>query len=98
MILSIPICANVADSCHWRGEKLGQYSVRSAYRMLQMGKNTNQTSYNSDFLRKLWNLKVPPKVKNLLWRASTDCLPAKVQLRTKRVDVNVTCSICYEEP
>ncbi|KAM6569155.1 hypothetical protein CsatB_017140 [Cannabis sativa] len=53
---------------------------------------------NSGFWRKFWYLKLPPKVKNLLWRALTDCLPTLVSLQTKRVHVYSVCSLCNFEP
>lgn len=48
--------------------------------------------------RKLWNLKVPPKVKNFIWRALTGCLPTKDQLLARRVAVNITCPVCNIDP
>ncbi|KAM6549048.1 hypothetical protein CsatB_020724 [Cannabis sativa] len=53
---------------------------------------------NSGFWRKFWYLKLPPKVKNLLWRALTNCLPTLVSLQTKRVHVYSICSLCNFEP
>lgn len=70
--------------------------MKNAYTLIQTNKEVNHLSDNSDFWRKLWNLKVPAKVKNLLWRAVTGCLPCKVQLRTKNVAVNDTCPMCNE--
>lgn len=77
-ILSIPLDKNVDDSWYWRHEKLGFYSVKSAYLQLQDHRGNNSTASNSGFWRKLWNLKIPPKIKNFLWRASSNCLPEKV--------------------
>ncbi|WOG96664.1 hypothetical protein DCAR_0416000 [Daucus carota subsp. sativus] len=79
LILSIPLDTRVQDSWYWRQEKLGCYS------------STQQTQPNSGFWRKLWNPKIPPKVKNFLWRASTNCLPTKDLLRSKRVQVINLC-------
>lgn len=50
------------------------------------------------WLRKLWNLKIPPKVKNFLWHATTNCLPSKSLLRMKRVPVNDMCPSCNSLP
>lgn len=46
----------------------------------------------------MWNLKIPPKIKNLMWRAATGCLPTKVQLRSKHVNVCHLCPMCNSEP
>ncbi|KAM6562357.1 hypothetical protein CsatB_022355 [Cannabis sativa] len=53
---------------------------------------------NSDFWRQLWQLKVPPKVKNFLWRAVTGTLPTCVKLVIKHVDISVTCPVCNLQP
>lgn len=83
LILSIPLQPTASDSWYWRKEKKGQYLVKSAYYLLQDLKGVYQTNVNSGFWRKLWNLKIPPKVKNFLWRAVQNCLPIKDLLRTK---------------
>lgn len=98
IILTIPLDSNVQDSWYWRQEKLGSYSVKSAYLFLQELNNSQQTMSNSGFWRKLWNLKIPPKVKSFLWRASTNCLPTKDLLRSKRVHVTHICPTCNEFP
>ncbi|XP_060969533.1 uncharacterized protein LOC133036804 [Cannabis sativa] len=49
---------------------------------------------NSSFWRKFWYLKIPPKVKNFLWRALSNCVPTLVSLQSKRVHVYSICSLC----
>lgn len=53
---------------------------------------------NSGFWKKLWNLKIPNKVKNFLWRALSNCLPSKNLLLTKRGQVNALCAMCNDSP
>ncbi|KAL8121558.1 hypothetical protein AgCh_018338 [Apium graveolens] len=72
------------DSWYWCKERMGNYTVKSAYLLLQEIKGGYQVSNNSGFWRKLWNLKIPSKVKHFLWRAITGCLPTKDQLRVKK--------------
>lgn len=48
--------------------------------------------------RKLWNLKIPPKIKNFLWHASAYCLTTKDLLRIRRVQVDPYCPTCNECP
>lgn len=48
----------------------------------------------SEFWKKLWKLQVPPKVKDVLWCAATNCLPTKTQLRSRHVNVNAVCPAC----
>lgn len=63
LIFSIPLNNAAEDSWYWRREKLGNYSLKSAYLLLQELKNGQNTTPNSGFWRKLWNLKIPNKVK-----------------------------------
>lgn len=96
IILSIPTHTTVEDSWYWRKKKMGNYPVKSAYLLLQENKNDYGTAPNSGFWRKLWNLKIPPKVKNFLLRASANCLPTKDLLRIRRIPVNDVCPTCNE--
>uniref|UniRef100_A0A803QFT1 Reverse transcriptase domain-containing protein n=1 Tax=Cannabis sativa TaxID=3483 RepID=A0A803QFT1_CANSA len=97
LIVTIPLHIEDADAWYWRNEKLGHYSVKSAYKVLQDIQGHTGTTANSGFWRKLWNLKVPPKVKNFLWQASTNCLPTKTQLKIKHVPIDDKCPFCLAD-
>jgi len=63
------------DPLIWKAEKHGYYSVHSAYRLC-----VNKLIDVSHLRRRgnwsgIWRLKVPPKVKNLVWRMCRGCLP-----------------------
>ncbi|XP_060959369.1 uncharacterized protein LOC115700225 [Cannabis sativa] len=49
---------------------------------------------NSVFWNTLWKLCAPPKVKDLLWRAATNCLPTKSRLRSIYVPIDTICTVC----
>lgn len=98
MILSIPVNTEENDTWYWRREKMGSYSVKSAYSLLLESKTHNHTGDNSGFWRCLWNLKIPSKVKNFLWRACSNCLPTKDFLRARKIPVNELCPSCNEAP
>lgn len=40
---------------------------------------------------------MPSKVKDLLWRAASNCLPTKTQLRSRHVNVEANCLWCQYE-
>lgn len=42
----------------------------------------------------LWKLKVPPRVKDLVWRAVIECLPTKVNLFAKHIVHDKICVRC----
>ena len=42
----------------------------------------------------IWNLKVPPKVKNLIWCMCRGCLPTRARLLDKGVTCPTNCASC----
>lgn len=66
--------------------------------LLKEGNNSWNLNANSGFWRKFWNLKIPKKVKIFMWRALSDCLPTKDQLRLRKVNVDPMCPVCNSEP
>lgn len=94
LILAIPMNISENDSWYWKFEKFGDYSVKSAYRRIRELKENNRNEDNSGFWKQLWNLKIPPKIKHFMWRALSENLPTKVNLRSKRVEIDVWCPAC----
>lgn len=94
MIFTISFQRMDNDSWFWRKDKLGHYTVKSAYTVLRDGTISNNTSISSGFWNKLWNLNIPLKVKHFMWRAICECLPAKDRLLSRRVVVDNRCPVC----
>jgi hypothetical protein len=44
--------------------------------------------------RRLWNLKVPLKIRHFLWRARQNRLATRTRLQQKRVDAIDACIFC----
>lgn len=89
LIMAIPVNIAENDSWYWKYDKLGDYSVKSAYRHIRELKENNRSVDNSGFWKQLWNLKIPPKIKHFMWRALSENLPTKFNLRSKRVEIDV---------
>ena len=85
-ILNTPLFEQVQqDRLIWKAKKHGHYSVRSAYRLC-----VNELIDVSHLRRPgnwsgIWRLKVPPKVKNLVWCMCRGVLPTRVRLHDKGV-------------
>ncbi|XP_030477950.1 uncharacterized protein LOC115694989 [Cannabis sativa] len=95
LILSIPLnSSRIDDVWFWSFESSGNFSVKSMYRHSQQRKEDDLQLVGSDFWGKLWRLKVLPKVKDLLWRAASNCLPTKVQLRHRHVNIDSIFPVC----
>ncbi|XP_060959189.1 uncharacterized protein LOC133030460 [Cannabis sativa] len=87
LIKAIPLnITQTFDHLVWSKENSGTFSVKSAYAPLQKLKGNWFDDVGDVFWRKMWQLKLPSKMQNLVWRACNNCLPTVVQLRTKRVE------------
>jgi hypothetical protein len=63
----------------------GAYSVRSVYHFC-----VNQTAFAEHHQiacnwRIIWKAKIPPKVKNFIWRVGHNCIPTRVKLSRRGV-------------
>jgi len=67
------------------------YSVKSAYRLCMEDLVDTSHLHKPGFWSGIWKLKVPPKIKNLIWRMCRGCLPTRVRLQDK----GVQCSLHY---
>ncbi|KAM6569605.1 hypothetical protein CsatB_017590 [Cannabis sativa] len=97
LILSIQLSDRVErDSWYWRLENSGLYTIKSAYTILQNSAAVDpivQKGY-----KQLWKIDIPPKVQHFLWRATSGCLPTRVQLNTRHVNVDNMCPFCHQAP
>ena len=81
------------DKLFWPHSLKGTYSVRLGYRVL-MEEDLKESPSPSDLIptkriwKGIWNLRVPNRVKTLLWSVGSDSLPSKANLMKQRV-VNV---------
>ncbi|KAL8104689.1 hypothetical protein AgCh_028771 [Apium graveolens] len=94
LILSIQIKRSDNDSWFWSHDSMGQYTVKSAYDIIRRRAIGNQASNNSGLWNKIWNLKIPLKVKHFVRRAARDCLPTKERLIIRKVEVDSKCPVC----
>ena len=85
------------DLVYWLYEVHGEYSVRSAYKMLQRQKGNWREEYVDSVWRKVWRIKAPAKILNLVWRSLAFCLPTVTMLQQKGVRVESICPVCKME-
>ncbi|KAF4395739.1 hypothetical protein G4B88_013513 [Cannabis sativa] len=87
------------DHLVWSKELSRVYSVKSGYDLLQhtQGRWNGNDKELAIYWKHMWNLKIPLKVKNLMWRAGMNFLPTMVQLRSKHVNVSSLCPVCQIE-
>lgn len=81
----------------------GVYTVRSGY---QLARDMAESSSSSDGsncgfitgLRKLWQLRLPNKVKIHVWRLLFEVIPVRVNLIQRGVKIEVKCPSCHKWP
>ena len=71
LILNTPLHPLVyEDKFIWKAEKNGSYSVRSAYQICVTEIADNSHLHIPGKWSSIWKLKVPPKIRNFVWRVS----------------------------
>ncbi|XVF41404.1 hypothetical protein PTKIN_Ptkin01aG0277400 [Pterospermum kingtungense] len=94
-ILKIPLPRNASnDLVIWHYSKNGDYTIRSAYRLLMEHLLSDSHLHVPRDWSKLWGLQLPPKVKNFVWRAAREVLPNRDTLRNCGVDMPLACVFC----
>ncbi|KAH1106865.1 hypothetical protein J1N35_010633 [Gossypium stocksii] len=87
-----------ADILTWSREPSGEYSIRSAYKLLQISDPRAyalQTDYR-DFYRKLWLLDLPPKIKVTISKISWNYLPTRANMVYRKLVNSFACPRCSE--
>lgn len=97
LILLIPLNRREEDIWFWSKERSRNYSVKSAYHWLQSQKHNFNMGDNDRCWKRMWTLKVPLNVKHMVWRAAIGCLPIKIQLQSKQVNIDNFCPQCQVE-
>ena len=98
----IQVCEDGAeDTLIWPLTSDGDYSVRSAYRMLVSADSILQPSSSSSgnpglVWKKIWKMRVPNKIRHFIWRAAKDSLPTKQNLKARHIPIDEVCDGCGE--
>ncbi|MBA0700563.1 hypothetical protein Goari_022722, partial [Gossypium aridum] len=98
-ILSIPLSeVSHEDFQVWRAEASDEYTVRSAYKLLQ-GTEDNPRAYAlqddyKDFYKKLWLLDIPSKIKITMWKISWNFLATRANMVVKKLTNTIACPRC----
>lgn len=91
----------VEDCVAWHMEKMGVFTVRSAYKLAmnerRTGPQTSSSSANVDD-RSMWDLiwkaKLPEKIKIFAWRVAMNTLATKMNKCKRTIVTDNTCDIC----
>ncbi|KAL0004830.1 hypothetical protein SO802_012391 [Lithocarpus litseifolius] len=101
LIKKIPLSQEAAeDILFWPHSCDGRYNCKTGYRFLKEEEELNVESRvaANDYKhvwREIWSLKVPPKVKSLLWRACRNAMPTKNALFQRKIAPDHLCDRCH---
>ena len=90
-ISTIPLCrTNQPDILTWPYNPKGEYTVKSRYQFLQREFQNVQPGQSDvanlkPLWQAIWNIPLPNKVKNLVWRAAKNSLPSKANLVCRKI-------------
>lgn len=100
-IKRVPIDSlGTSDSRYWRYSKKGLYTVKSAYWKTHNCNHDNNndqagsTSCTPIPWSRIWNLKLPPKVKIFLWKTAQNAIAAEANLKAHHVSCQSRCVLC----
>lgn len=97
-ILDIPLNRRGCEDIRfWSGSKNGKYSVKSGYHVdTNCWSTPSNTSRHplSSWWKTLWNLRLPPKIRIFMWKASRDFIPTEVNLMSHHISIIGQCSLC----
>ncbi|CAJ2632963.1 unnamed protein product [Trifolium pratense] len=92
-----PLYASVRDDkLVWKLEQDGFYSVRSAYKQCVNDAGYQDRHGVAGQWNNIWHAKIPPKVKNLIWRIGRDVLPTRKKLNSRGVQCPMHCVVCND--
>lgn len=80
----------IEDSFIWSSNKNGIYTTKSGYRWL-ISQNANNENHSWSWI---WKLKIPEKIKFLVWLACHSSVPTLSLLNHRNISTSATCSRC----
>ncbi|XP_073153866.1 uncharacterized protein [Henckelia pumila] len=97
LILSIPLSRHArVDRWIWGDDKRGCYTVKSGYMYLLKLHNQIPPVVGINWSH-IWNLNVPGKIQNFIWRSLSNVLPTMKSLRHRRIEIPEWCPLCRHE-
>ncbi|KAL6534051.1 hypothetical protein OROHE_013884 [Orobanche hederae] len=85
------------DSWFWALERSSCYSVKSGYRLIMRDFVAALPHQDYAHWSHVWNLSVPPKVKNFLSRTISHCLPTRFNLKNRHLPLSELCPLCNRD-
>ena len=80
----------------WAGDKKGNFTVRSAYRLAHdiEAEGSNSGCSDPSMMQGVWSLNVPNKIKHFVWKACNGILPTQESLYRRKITESKICEAC----
>ena len=101
-ILAIPLNRSCSRDCLiWKENRRHEFTVKSTYQVAlclnqQVEAEHSKAQEDRKWWKKIWALKVPPKVKTFLWRACSNILPTRDNLFRRKIQIDPICELCSQ--
>ncbi|KAL0454593.1 UNVERIFIED_CONTAM: putative ribonuclease H protein [Sesamum latifolium] len=101
LILNIPFSRlGAEDLVVWHYTNNGLFSVRSAYHLALAMEfrpySSNSREAEQQWWRRMWQMRLPGKVKVFVWRAALNALPTSLNLLKRIPGTSSVCPFCHE--
>ncbi|KAL8492154.1 hypothetical protein ACS0TY_023692 [Phlomoides rotata] len=83
----------VTDSLIWHYNRLGTYSVKSAYELALRIISDLSNDATTDW-KLVWQVDAPPKIKQCVWRVVSGSLPTTNELVRRHFHIDAVCAMC----
>ncbi|XP_074347086.1 uncharacterized protein LOC141685908 [Apium graveolens] len=94
-ILSVPIPQRrTRDRLVWSHSTTG---AKEGYRFWQKQANVGINVLQSHGWQRIWKLLIPHKIKIFIWRFCRNILPVRWKLRSRGVQLPITCPMCMDD-
>ncbi|CAN1318259.1 Putative ribonuclease H protein At1g65750 [Linum perenne] len=94
-ILNVPLgVGGQVDKLIWHYDEKGNYTVRSAYRVLMNFIHPRPDLVADGARSQIWSLQVPLRIKTYIWRLARSVIPTREVLRRRHIAVLVSCGVC----
>ena len=100
LIKKIPLSrVEMEDTLYWPYSTSGHYTCKSSYMFLKQESKMEASPQvppicDKQVWKGIWQLQVPPKIKNFLWRACRNALPTKQALMKRKIIADPICERC----
>ncbi|CAA7016992.1 unnamed protein product [Microthlaspi erraticum] len=89
------------DKKIWAYTSNAEYTVKSGYwvatHLVSDNERINPPAGSLEVKKKIWRIKVEPKIQHFLWKAIAGALPSSERLCSKSVDIDPVCQCCNQE-